>query len=99
MKAAAKAAWLSALRVGLYCEGDDPSRLRDHTGFNALGVLADLLCPGGWERHGRVYSMFNCYSIPPEEVCELAGLGESHGWDVACLESFGEAIGYIEGKL
>lgn len=45
-----KDAWLTALRSGKYEQTKET--LRDNNGFCCLGVLCDILDPGGWNELG-----------------------------------------------
>jgi hypothetical protein len=94
LKADLKTAWLSALRMGLYIEGE-PERLRSDSGFNALGVLCDLVDHEGWSDFGYCGYAF----MPPVEVLAQVGLSLDHAEDVIDSCSFEAASLYIEENL
>lgn len=53
MNAELKAKWLEALRSGKYAQGT--VQLRYHDAYCCLGVLCDVVDPGGWRHHDYAY--------------------------------------------
>lgn len=99
MVPAIRRAWAAALRVGLYCQGDDPDTLRDHTGFNAAGVLCELMHPELWRRWPHCYAFGGNTCMPPPEILSEAGLSESRLEAVLECEDFARAARFIEEDL
>jgi hypothetical protein len=88
---AVRAQWTAALRSGQYRQS--LGRLRSSgdddvgEGFCCLGVLCDLVAPGGWQKGGRYYMSTSyyhdgAYDVPVPSVCRAAGLPDGDNPDI-----------------
>lgn len=110
MKKAIRDAWVQSLRSGLYPQIRGALCRREQEGycFCALGVLADVVDPRGWETGDLELGMFREYvgyvGRLPEEMCDEIGLPRTVCLQVVGLndkggKTFPEIASWIEENI